>query len=349
MSSTSSTSNTPEAPNPVPPEAQIFAISMAHFATRAVSLTAELGIPDLLAGGPKDTAELARETKTDARALRRVLRLAATAGIVTEVASMRFGLAPLGELLRSDVTGSMRDWVRMTGSRDWFMAAAEATESVRTHKPCFERALGAPFFDYLAEHPDLSAVFNHAMDDHGRGVATAVVEAYDFSQFSELVDVGGGHGTLIQAILQSHPKARGVLYDAPHVAESARPEIAAAGLSNRCRIEGGDFFQSVPAGAEAYLLRWIVHDWDHDRAITILRNCGRAMKRSGRILLVEAILPPGDEPHPSKLLDMAMLIGLGGQERNRDEYEALLEEAGLRLVRVVPTASPMSISEAASG
>jgi hypothetical protein len=346
MSSSKPVLGEPRVPTPLSPQAQLFSLSMSHFVTKSVSLTADLGIPDLLAEGPKHAEELARETKTEPRALGRMLRLVASAGILTETEPMRFALTPLGEHLRSDVPGSMRAWVRMTGSTMWYRTLADALYSLQMDRPCFEHALGAAFFDYLAQNEDQSAVFNRAMDDHGRGVSAAVVEAYDFSAISRAVDVGGGHGTLIEAILKAHPKMAGVLFDAPHVAESARQIIAAAGLSNRCAIEGGDFFRSVPVGADAYLLRWIVHDWEHDRALTILRNCARAMNESGRVLLVEAIVPPGDEPHPSKVLDFAMLTGLGGQERTREEYAALLREADLRLVRVVPTASPMSILEA---
>jgi hypothetical protein len=309
-------------------------------------LTADLAIPDLLADGPRSTEDLARATKTEPRALGRMLRLVATAGILTESAPMRFALTPLGEYLRSDVPRSLRAWVRMTGSTMWYRTLADGLYSLQNDRPCFEHALGAPFFDYLAQREDESAVFNQAMDDNGRGASAAVVEAYDFSGIGRAVDVGGGHGTLIEAILETHPKMTGVLFDAPHVAEGARRLIAQKGLADRCTVEGGDFFQSVPAGADAYLLRWIVHDWEHDLALKILENCKRAMNASGRVLLVEAILPPGDEPHPSKLLDFAMLTGLGGQERTREEYAELLREAGLRLVRVVPTASPMSVLEA---
>ena len=336
----------PASADPLPPQAQLLSLSLSHFVNRAVCLTAELGIPDLLAAGPKRVDELARETKTEARALGRMLRLVATLGIIREIEPSHFALGPLGEYLRSDVPGSLRAWVRMTGSDYFYRTLSEALDTLRTGRPSFDKALGVPFFDYLAQHPERSAVFNRAMDDHGRGVSAAVVDAYDFSGISRVVDVGGGHGTLIQAILKAHPKMTGILFDAPHVAESARRVIAEAGLGDRCAVEGGDFFRAVPRDADAYLLRWIIHDWEHDLALTILRNCRSAMKKTGRVLLVEAIVPPSDEPHPSKVFDFVMLTGLGGQERTEKEYAALLREADLRLARVVPTASPMSILEA---
>jgi hypothetical protein len=240
----------------------------------------------------------------------------------------------------------MRSWVRMTGLKAWHQAYAEALHSVRTGEPVFKRATGAEFFDYFAARPHESEIFNGAMNDFGLVVSAAVVEAYDFNGISSIVDVGGGHGTLIAAILKRWPKITGVIYELPHVAEGARRAMGEAGLADRCEIVGGDFFQSVPAGCDAYILRWIIHDWDHDRALTILKNCRRAMGKTGRLLLVEAIITPGDDLHPGKLLDFVMLTGLGGQERTEAEYGELLAEAGFRLNRIVPTESHMSVVEA---
>ena len=183
------------------------------------------------------------------------------------------------------------------------------------------------------------------MSDFGQGVAGAVVEGYDFSAVGTVVDVGGGNGSFISAILRANPRMTGILLDLPLVAESARASLADAGLAKRCDIAGGDFFTSIPAGGDAYVLRWIIHDWDHSRAVTILRNCRDAMKRTGRLLLVETVIPAGDEPHPGKLVDFVMLTALGGQERTAEEYAQLLDEAGFHLKRIVPTASPMSVIE----
>lgn len=329
-----------------PPSIRLYFLSEGVAISTALSLAAELGIADLLADGPAGSDELAEATATHAPSLYRVLRLLSSLGVFTEKDSRRFALTPLGECLRTGAPGSMRSWVRMTGLRAWHHAYAEALHSVRTGEPVFKRANGAEFFDYFAAHPDEGEIFNGAMNDFGEMVSAAVVKAYDFDGIARIADVGGGHGTLVAAILKHCPQMRGVLYELPHVAEGARQVIADAGLADRCEIVGGNFFQSVPAGCDAYILRWIIHDWEHDRALAILRNCRRAMGEIGRLLLVESIITPGDDLHPGKLLDFVMLIGLGGQERTEAEYADLLREAGFRLRRIVPTDSHMSVVEA---
>ena len=325
---------------------QLYFMSEGKVVSTALSLAAELGIADLLAEGPCSSDELAQATATHPQSLYRVLRLLSSVGVFTETASRRFALTQLGECLRIGVSGSMRSWVRMSGLPVWLQTFAEALHSVRTGEPAFKRATGLEFFDYFAAHPDEGEIFNGAMNDFGQVVSAAVVQAYDFGGITRLADIGGGHGTLIAAILKLYPHMNGVLFDLPHVAEGSRQAIGSAGLASRCEVVAGDFFRSVPAGCDAYILRWIIHDWDHDRAVAILRNCRQAMGETGRLLLVEAVLSPGDDPHPGKLLDFLMLLGPGGQERTEAEYGALLLEAGFRLNRVVPTDSPMSIIEA---
>jgi hypothetical protein len=330
----------------LPPYLQVYFLSEGVAISTALSLAAELGIADLLAEGPVGCDDLALATSTHSPSLCRVLRLLCGVGVFTEVEPRRFALASLGECLRTGVPGSMRSWVRMTGLKAWHMAYAEALHSVRTGEPVFKLATGAEFFDYFAARPDESEIFNGAMNDFGLVVSAAVVAAYDFGGIASIADVGGGHGTLIAAILKKWPKMAGMIYELPHVAEGARKAMSEAGLADRCRIVGGDFFQSVPAGCDAYILRWIIHDWDHDRALTILRNCRQAMGKTGRLLLVEAVITPGDDLHPGKLLDFVMLTGLGGQERTEAEYGELLAEADFRLSRIVPTESHMSVIEA---
>jgi len=329
----------------LPPSLQLFYLSKGTAISTSLSLVAELGIADLLAEGPRNVAELARETDTHPQSLFRVLRLLASQGVFTEVQPEYFALTRLGEFLRSDIPGTMRSWVRMTGMKSWFQAYAEAMHSLRTGEPAFKHAVGVEFFDYMAANTEQGAIFNQAMTDFGQGVSNAVVHGYDFSGLERVIDVGGSHGSLIRAILHAYPEMRGVLFDLPHVAESARQLIAEDGLAQRCDIVGGDFFKAIPAGGDAYLLRWIIHDWDRERALTILENCRSAMRKTARLLLVEAVIPPGNEPHLGKLMDFVMLAGLGGQERTEDEYAHLLNEAGFRLQRVVPTASPMSVIE----
>lgn len=333
-------------PPALPPPVQLFLMSEGVVISTALSLAAELGIADLLADGPRSGEELAEATSTHPRSLHRLLRLLSSVGVFTEPRPGRFALTPLGECQRSTVPGSMRWWLRMVGLKVWFHTYAEALHSLRTGEPAFARSVGMEFFDYLATHPQEGEIFHAAMSDFGRGVAAAVVQEYDFSGVDKAVDVGGGNGSLISAILQANPRMTGILFDQSHVAEGARKSITDAGLSNRCEIVAGDFFSSVPAGGDAYILRWIIHDWDNDRALTILRNCRAAMKATARLLLVETVIPPGDEPHPGKLVDFVMLTALGGQERTAEEYRRLLDEAGFRLHRIVATASPMSVLEA---
>jgi hypothetical protein len=234
----------------------------------------------------------------------------------------------------------------MIGLKNRYHMQAEALHSLKTGEPVFERVTGMGFFEHHAAHPEEGEIFNQAMNDIGQGVAAAVVQSYDFSGIGKIIDVGGGHGTLIAPILQKYPEMTGILFDSPHVAERARESIASAGLADRCEVAGGDFFKTIPAGCDAYLLRWIIHDWDHEHAVAILRNCRQAMGASSRLLLIEMVLPTGNEFHPGKLLDYIMLISLGGQERTQDEYDRLLREADLRLNKVAPTGSQMSVIEA---
>jgi O-methyltransferase domain len=243
----------------------------------------------------------------------------------------------------------VRSFLRMAGLKNRYHMHGEALHSIKTGEPVFERVVGMEYFDYMAANPNEGEIFNQAMSDMGRGVAAAVVGSYDFSGIGKIIDVGGGLGSLITSILQKYPEMTGILFDEPHVAEIARGSIASTGLAQRCEIIGGDFFESVPSGGDAYLLRWIIHDWDHDHAVKILRNCRRAMGQKSRLLLIEMVLPAGNEFHSGKLLDYIMLTFLGGEERTSEEYESLLREAGLRLNKVAPTASEWSIIEAVVG
>lgn len=329
----------------MPPPMQMFLLSEGITIFTAVALAAELGVPDLLANGPRSSDEIAQATSAHPGSLYRLLRLLNTFGIFSEVEPGRFAQTPLSELLRTGTPGSLRSWVRMIGLPVWGPMFADAMHSVKTGEPSFKRSMGVELFEYLAANPREGDIFNDAMTSFGQGVVAAVVQAYDFGSARRLVDVGGGHGTLISAILGANPSLTGVLFDQPQVAEGARRLLATAGVADRCEIHSGDFFKSVPAGGDTYVLKWIIHDWALERAVTILRNCHRAMNQTGRLLLIEAVIPGPDEPHPGKIMDFVMLLGLGGQERTEQQYVELLQEAGFALSRVVPTASPMSIIE----
>lgn len=330
----------------LPPPIRISFLSQGTIIANSLTLAAELGIADLLADGPRSSEELAQATSTHPQSLYRLLRLLCSVGVFNEIQTDSFVQTPLSECLRAGVPGSMRSWLRMIGLKVRYHTHAEALYSIKTGEPAFKRVTGMEFFDYLAANPDEGEIFNQAMNDMGQVVAAAVAQSYDFSGSGKIIDVGGGHGTLIAAVLRKYPQMTGILFDSPHVAERARESIASAGLSNRCEVVGGDFFKSVPAGCDAYLLRWIIHNWDHERAITLLRNCRQAMGERSRLLLIESVIPTGNELHPGKFLDYIMLTTLPGRERTEKEYDSLLREADLRISKVEPTGSHLSVIEA---
>jgi hypothetical protein len=328
------------------PQDQIVRLASGYWHTQAIYVAAKLGIADSLKDGPRTADELAVTLGVHPRMLYRLLRALASLGVFAEDATHRFVLTPLAECLRSDVVGSVRSLAIIRG--EWqYEAWGQLLHSVRTGTAAFESIFGAPLFDYLAAHPEKGKLFDEAMTGvHGRETA-AMLEAYDFSGIGTLADIGGGNGGVIVSVLKQYPAMRGVLFDRLAVVERARGHLASAGLADRCSAVAGDFFASVPAGADAYLLRHIIHDWDDERSIAILRNCRSAMGDRGKLLVVEGIVPPGNEPSLSKLFDLAMMVLPGGAERTADEYRHLFEVSGFSLTRIVPTSSWISVIEAA--
>jgi hypothetical protein len=332
-------------PQPTPHQ-QIAQIITGYWLSQAVYVAAKLGLADRLQNGPRTADELARETSTDPRSLYRLLRALASVGVFAEDGQHRFGLTPLADCLRRDVPGSQWAMAVMAGE-EHYATYGELLHSVRTGRPAFEKVYGQPVFDFLSDHPEQARLFDQAMVSvHGRETG-AVLDAYDFTGIGVLADVGGGNGSVLTAVLQRYPAMKGILFDLPGVAERARANLRAAGLADRCQVVGGSFFESVPDGADAYLMRHIIHDWDDERCTRILRNIHRAMGAGGRLLVVEGVLPPGNEPAFGKLLDLTMLVIPGGQERTREEYEALFWTGGFRLTRVVPTQAEVSVLEGA--
>ncbi|GAA1824416.1 methyltransferase [Luedemannella flava] len=310
---------------------------------RAVQLAAELGFADLLADGPRAAEELAATTGTHPGAVYRLLRSLAAEGVFTETTPGVFGLTPMGDQLRADHPRSLRAWVLFQAMFNEVYAAA--MHSVRTGEPTFPTVYGAPIFTYLEQHPEEGSLFNTAMAQHSRLLATVLAEAYDFSSARLIVDVGGGDGTFLAGVLSEWPDASGIVYDLPYVADAARKQLAGAGLGERCSFVGGDMLRDVPPGADAYLFKGVIHNWpDHD-AVTVLRHCRQAMTADGRVLLIDWLVPTGDTAHPSKLIDLSMLLVYGGRERTREEFVGLLAEAGLRLERVFE-APPLTMVEA---
>ena len=334
----------PEIGPALPPTA-LLQMMIGYWISKAIYVAAKLGVADLLAEGPRNSDELAAATQTHADALYRVLRALASVGIFSEVAPRRFALTPLAALLRSDTPDSMRALAIMY-AEEQYRAWDNVLYSVRSGQPAFEPAFGTRYFDYFATHPEASRVFNEAMVGWTNQVTNAVVAAYDFSPFGVVADVGGGHGALLAAILKSNPPVRGILFDLPHVVEGAEPFLTAAGVADRCARVGGDFFAEMPKGADAYVLSQILHDWDDERSVAILRQVRRVMPDHGKLLVVELVLPEGNDPFLGKWLDLHMLVLLGGQERTVAQYATLLREAGFELTGVVPTSAQQSIVEA---
>ncbi len=319
---------------------------VGSWVTQALYVAAETGIADALAAGPRTADELARETGTHADSLYRVLRALASIGVFRQDDEGRFSGTPLGRLLERDAPGSKRSLARMAGA-EWYRSWGALLSSVETGGAAFDRVYGKSFFRYLDANPDRWRIFDAAMTGVHDAETIPVLDAYDFSSFGTIVDVGGGNGLALAALLCRHPETRGILFDLPDVARRAREVVDGCGLSDRCTVEGGDFFVSVPPSADAYLLRHVLHDWDDPEAVSILDRCRKAMRPGGRVLVVETVIPPGNGPCFAKWLDLMMLV-VGGRERTREQYADLFRSAGLRLARVVPTARDVSILEGAA-
>ena len=317
--------------------------------TQVVRAAAELCLPDLLAGGPRSVAELAAATEAQPALLRRLLRLLASMGVLAEVEPGMFGLTPAGETLR-DEPGSLRAAALAYGAlgpRAW----GELTNVVRTGRTGFELAFGVRDWEYLAQHPHDDALFNAWMTAGSQAQAEAVVAAYEFPATGTVVDIAGGHGTLLAAVLRARPGLRGVLFDAPHVIAGARSVLEGAGVADRCEVVGGDFFQSVPEGGDLYTMKWILHDWDDARAAAILRTCRRAMGERSTLLVIDRVLPTAitaasTESFDACRADLMMMVWTGGVERTAEEFGTLFETAGFRVARILATATPLSVIEA---
>ena len=332
-----------------PPAAQLMQYITGAWVAQAVYAAAKLGVADHLKDGPKPVADLATAVGVAAEPLHRLLRALASVGVFIPTADGGYALTPAADLLRTDAPGSLRAVATMYGE-PWHRAAWSAIGySLRTGKPAFDEVHGAPIFDYIPKHPEVGAIFDAAMTGFTSMAAQSVLGAYDFTAIGTLVDVAGGHGSLLAAILKAHPQMQGVLFDMPSVIAGAPQggHLARAGVADRCQLVGGDFFQEVPPG-DACVLKHIIHDWSDAHAVRILTSCRKALRPGGRLLLMEMALPAGNEAHFGKWLDLEMLMMTqGGRERTEAEYRTLLEKAGFRLTRVVPTPSPTSVIEAA--
>lgn len=338
-------SNATPPPKP-PPQAVMLDLLIGYWVSKMVHVVARLGIADLLADGPRTAAELAQAAGADARSLYRVLRALAGAGLFVE-RDGRFELTPLGATLRSGVPGSMRAFALMMPDSFNWRAWDDLQSSVKTGGIAFDQVHGVKFFEYLESHPDLAKVFGESMGSLSEMENPAVAVAGEFSRVRTLMDVGGGHGSLLAAILRANPGLRGILLDLPGVVERAKKDVhvTAPDVAERIELRTGDFFESVPEGADACVMKYILHDWDDERCTRILRNCHRALPREGKVFVVDTVIPPGNDPHWGKLLDINMLVLTGGRERTEAEFREMFGAAGFRLARVIPTACPLSVVE----
>jgi hypothetical protein len=350
MSTTSNVSAAQGETQALPPGQALYQMAIGHFASRALYLAAKLGLADLLSGGPRDAPDLARATETHAPSLSRVMRLLTSVGVFEELDGGKFSLTPLGQLLRCDVPGSMRALVMLFTGVELQDSWKELEYCVRTGDPAFRRTSpNADPFAEMAKDPQAAALFDKAMATFAPQTAAAVTAAYDFSAFKTLADVGGGNGTLLINILKANPGLRGIVFDQPHVCRRATEQIAAAGMAERCDVVGGNFFEAVAPGADAYLLKHVIHDWNDDRASAILKNCRAAMPPGGKLLLVEGVYPAHIEQSPESrgatATDVNMLVATGGRQRTESEFRDLLAASGFRLTRLIPTPARVCVIE----
>lgn len=314
--------------------------------SQAITTAADLGVADALASGPLPLDELAGRVGANPDALRRLLRALTSRDIFALRADGRYALTPLAELLRSDAPVSMAAMARFVGSRQQREHWSLLTEAIKTGTSVVTKLRGKSFFEYMGDDTEFGQIFNDAMTGLSSAAIGPVVQAYDFTSYGTVVDVAGGHGRLLAAILESAPEAQGVLYDLPDVVAGAMPLLRELGVAERVRLAEGSFFDGVPAGGDAYVLKHIIHDWDDDPCVQILRNIRSAGDPGATLLLVEAVVPEDDSAPVVKLVDMEMLIINNGRERTAEEYRRLLGDAGFEMTRVVPTASRFSIIEA---
>lgn len=329
----------------LPPRDALLRMTNAFQASQAIHVAATLGIADLLEDGPRSVDDLAQATGTHAPTLYRLLRALASVGVFAEEPDGQFRSTPLAEYLRTNAPRSLRAWAMQIGQQYLWTSWVHLLRSVRTGEPAFPELYGTTAWEYRQAHPEEDAVFNAAMTALSAGVVEAIVQSYDFSNVGVLMDVGGGEGVLLAAILAANPSLRGVLFDQPHVVTGANGLLERAGVADRCEVVSGSFFEAVPGGADAHLLKSIVHDWDDTATVRILRACRAAIADSGRLLVIEPIIEPGNEPDPAKFSDLNMLVMLGGQERTADDFERLYAEAGFRLTNIIHTGSSMAIIE----
>jgi hypothetical protein len=335
--------SSPVAPPPTPQQ-QMFQMLTGMWVARSISAAARLGVADQLAEGSKSVDDLAAATRTHAPSLYRLMRALASVGVFAEESSRRFRHTPLSELLRSSAPGSLKAVAGNIFGGSHHRSWGELEHSVRTGGIAFDHAHGMDVWKFFSQNPDEQRSFDDAMSEFTALFNPPIIKGYDFSKINLLVDIGGGHGALLASVAKANPRLRGLVYDQPHVAPGAAKRFEAEGLADRCSAAGGNFFESVPSGGDAYLMKLIIHDWDEPRAAQILRNVHKASKPGTKLLVVETVVPPGAEPGLAKLGDVNMLVMTGGRERTEAEFKELFNACGFGLLKVHP-AEVMSIVE----
>jgi predicted O-methyltransferase YrrM len=330
----------------IPPPAQMMQLITGFWVSCSIYAAARLNLAGYLAEAPMTADQLATATQTHAPSLYRLMRALASVGIFRSNDKGQFELTHLGNTLRADVPGSMRA-MALAQLGDHYKAWGNLSYSITTGNTAFDEAEGMPIWKYYETHPEDGLNFMKAMTGLTQAVIMNIVPAYDFSGFGTIVDVGGGNGALLAAVLKAAPRSKGIVFDEDYVVKETQTRLEAEGLADRCGVAAGSFFESVPAGADAYLLKMILHDWDDAKCVRILANCARAMRAGGKVLVLDSVIPPGDGPHPGKFMDLNMLSMTGGRERTEKEFAALFDRAGLELRGVTHTHSPLfSIVEA---
>lgn len=329
-----------------PPAAVMLELIMNAWVAQAITSAADLGVADALADGPLSGEQLAARVSADADALNRLMRALIGIGVFVQRNDGRYALNPLAETLRTDAPVSMAGMARWVGSPQHREHWSHLTDAIRTGSPVVPELRGKPAFEYLADEAELGGIFNSAMTNVSEFATVPLTAAYDFSALGTIVDVGGGHGRLLAAILETAPTSRGVLFDLPEVVAGAPELLRKYGVDDRVRIEAGSFFDSAPEGGDAYVLKNVIHDWPEEDALHILMNIRTAARTGARLLLCEFVIPDHDRDFHGKWVDIEMLVVAGARERTADEYRRLVDQAGFRLNRVVDTVSPLSIIEA---
>jgi len=337
----------PPDPALLPENVQLLLLITSKWVAQSIYVVAELGIADLVTEGPQSVEVLAEATDSHARSLHRFMRVAASVGVLAETFNGEFVSTPLSDLLRSDVPGSLRSFARMMNADFTWVPYGDVLHTVRTGEVAFARRTGKRnMFEWFADHPAEEAIFNEAMTGLTHDSADSIARSWPFSAGTTIADLGGGEGLLLSAILRATPGATGLLFDRPEVVDAARCRLASAGLGERSRCVGGDLFTSVPEGADVYILKSVLHDWDDDECRLILTNVRRACtKRGARLLVIEPVIPPLNEWDFGKLMDIEMMVNVGGRERTEPEWRDLFTSAGFMLSAIHDTTPPVWILE----